>query len=62
MGWNTQSVLSSDIFREDQAYWRGVTSWNMKDGRFGEFLRVPLSYFTEFSSDQYCNMGVLVAY
>lgn len=34
----------------------------MKDGRFGEFLRVPLSYFTEFSSDQYCNMGVLVGY
>lgn len=54
MGWDTSqpNVLSSHIFREGQACWRGVTSWNIKDWRFAEFLGVPLSHFTEFPSDQ----------
>lgn len=46
------SGLSSQILREEQAYWRRTASWKIKDWGFGEFSGVPLSYFTEFSSEQ----------
>ena len=56
------SGLSSQILREEQAYWRRMASWNIKDGFFGEFLGVLLSYFTEFSSYQQLNVAVLVGH
>lgn len=55
------SGLSSQILMQEQGYWR-IASWSRKDRGFVEFLGVPLSYFTEFSSDQQLNVGVLVGH
>lgn len=54
------SGLSSQILREEQAYWKRIASWKIKDRGFGEFLGVP--YFTEFSSDWKLKVVVLVGH
>lgn len=56
------SGLSSQMLREDQACCRRIASQKRKDWVFGEFLGVPLSYSTEFSSSQQLSVDKLVGH